>query len=120
MGLDSGYYKIGWEGNSLETEVHYLRVFKRKGKLYYQVDYSDPMEAEKFESQLGLSLSDDQEGRVKIIKRITQPITISNLTVQVSFEDEDKDKFKFTARNEHVLNNIFEKFPRIAKAFRME
>jgi len=30
------------------------------------------------------------------------------------------DTFKFTARTEYVLNNIFQKFPRIAKAFRVE
>lgn len=113
MKLDPGYYKIGWKGNLLEMEVHYLHVFRSKGKLYYQLDHTDPLEAEKYEGQLG-------ESRVKVLKRITRPIMINNLTVKLSFEDEDGDTFKFTARTEQVLNNIFQKFPRIAKSFRVE
>ncbi len=99
--MKSGFYKLKYKGS------HYLRIFFKDGKQYYQIDHGSPEEMETFALLYG---------NAPDIKRITRPISVSNITATIRFEDEDGDTFEFTARSGHALKRIFSEFPRVAKA----
>jgi len=99
--MKSGFYKLKYKGN------HYLRIFFKDGKQYYQIDHGSPEEMETFDLLYGTNQD---------IKRIKRPISINNITATVRFEDEDGDTFEFTARSGYSLKRIFSEFPRVAKA----
>jgi len=101
--MKSGFYKLKYKGS------HYLRIFFKDGKQYYQIDHGSPEEMETF----ALLYGTDPD-----IKRITRPISVNNVTATIRFEDEDGDTFEFSARNIHTLKRIFSEFPRVAKALK--
>ena len=101
--MKAGFYKLKYKGN------HYLRIFFKEGKQFYQVDHGQPEEMKTFELLYGTNPD---------IKRITRPISVNSITATIRFEDEDGDTFEFSARNNYTLKRIFSEFPRVWKALK--
>lgn len=108
MKIDPGYYKIEKKG-SFDSSYHYMRVFIKNKVKYFQIGNSIPQEADKVE--------EDIIHYYKLVKRIRQPIQVRKLEIKLSWSDEDGDLFEMNAKSRPVLDNIFELFPRVKKAF---
>lgn len=107
MKLETGFYKIKSKRRLVAT-YHYLRVFVKQGKRYYQIDHGLPDEMDKNESY---SLNG-----YEVVKRILRPIEVKNVKLSVEFEDEDGDTFILSGRNLNSVDRIFINFPRVGKA----
>ncbi len=111
MKLDAGYYKIKSRAGYF-SKFHYLRVYIKNGKRYYQIDHGQPQEENTNEAQL-------LEG-YEIVKKILNPIQVKNPCLTISFEDEDRDSFILRARNDYSFKRIITFFPRVAKALGLQ
>ena len=108
MKIDPGYYKIEKRGN-FENSFHYMRVFVKNKIKYFQIDNGIASEADKVE--------DDIIHYYRLVKQVKRPVQINKLRIQLSWTDEDGDPFELNAVSRPVLDNIFELFPRLKKAF---
>ena len=110
MKVDPGYYKVEIKDGFFRTRYHYLRVYYGKDKKkYLQLDHGIPELAENTEERF-------IENYI-IVKKITKPIEINKLHVNVKWTDEDGHEFEMGARNSYALDRIFELFPRLKKVF---
>ena len=110
--MEPGFYKIKLSNGAFGT-FHYLRIFNKKGQLFYQLDHGIP---ELVKGKLDETVLDNST----IVKKISKPITVNNIKITVAFDDEDGDSFAFRARNLQSLKRIFSEFPRVAKQFGIE
>lgn len=109
MRIEPGYYKVEIKEGYFRSRYHYLRVFVKNQKKYLQLDHGIPEPAENSEENFIQSYV--------LVKRITKPIEVINPRVTVRWRDEDGHEFEMAARNSHLLDRIFELFPRLKKAF---
>lgn len=110
--LDTGYYKIKRTSGNFRS-YHYLRIFIEGKTKYYQQDHSIPIPLTNQDS-----INAAMEG-LEVIRKLSsqKPALFSSISIVVSFEDEDGDRYNWTAKNKYALRAIFDNFPRLKKAW---
>ncbi len=86
--------------------MHFLKVFIRDGRKYYQIDNELPQQVDSY----GVMYLDG----FQMIGRLHRPLNISKVRITITWYDSAGDRYETTMSNVQVLRRLFQEYPEIA------
>ena len=93
--------------NKITDKGHYLMVYKSGGSTFYKIDGTNPQQID----AQGIDLRD-----YEYVEKVVGDTVVNNLIFTMRWTDDKDTVFERRFRNVHVLREIFQEMPSLARA----